>query len=89
MDTTYIVVVGLIVLAVVAFIVWPMLAKKRTPAAGTHTVDVDRIETRIADYRAALRRNTVCDSCLYANAAGARFCSECGTRLPGAGTASV
>jgi hypothetical protein len=88
-DVTQIVVVGLIVLAVVAFIVWPMLGRKRAPTAAAPVVDVDRIESRINDYRAALRRKAVCDSCLFANAEGARFCAECGTRLPGAGPAVV
>ena len=77
-----------IVLAVIAFVVWPMFAgHRRTDAAGG-AVDDARIEKRIAEYREALRRRTVCESCLYANDAGARFCAECGTRL-GAASASA
>ena len=87
MDATQTIVVAVIVLAVLGFIVWPMVARKRAPVAGPHAMDDERVESRIGDYRAALRRNTVCDSCLFANAEGARFCAECGTRLPGAASA--
>ena len=40
-----------------------------------------RIEERIAEYRQALRRRTVCERCLYANAQSSRFCAECGRAL--------
>lgn len=83
MDAAQVVVVAGIVLAVLAFVLWPMLAKRGAAAAG-HVVDVDRLERRIADYRAALRRGTVCEQCLFANPEGARFCADCGTRLSAA-----
>jgi hypothetical protein len=78
-----------IVLAVIAFVAWPMVAGRRRAAHTGGPVDDARIERRITEYREALRRRTVCDSCLYANAAGARFCSECGGRLSGTGDASA
>lgn len=73
-----------IALAVVAFIVWPMLDRKRGAGADAGKVDLDRVEQRIQEYRAALRRRTVCETCLYANADGSRFCADCGARLPAA-----
>ena len=85
MDLAQIVVVVGIVLAVGAFVVWPMVGKRRAHAPGGHVPDEARIEARIGEYRAALRRRTVCDSCLFANAEGARFCAECGSRLPSVG----
>ena len=78
-----IVVIAVIVLAVLGFIVWPMISRQH-PAAPHAAVDADRMEARIGEYRAALRRRTVCERCLYANVEGARFCAECGTRLSAA-----
>ena len=73
---------GVVVLAVLAFVVWPAIAgqRARRPVA---TIDDERIEARVAEYRDALRRRTVCARCLNANVAGARFCAECGARLAG------
>ena len=71
-----------IVLAVVAFVAWPMIAGRRHAApTGAAAVDDAHIERRVTEYREALRRRTVCESCLYANAADARYCAECGSRL--------
>ena len=81
-----IVVIAAIVLAVLGFIVWPMVTRPHRAAPHTE-VDADRIEARIGEYRAALRRRTVCERCLYANVESARFCAECGTRLPAAAKA--
>ena len=90
MDVTQIVVVAGIVLAVGAFVVWPMFAARQAQAVAANVIDDARIEARIGEYRAALRRRTVCDSCLFANVDGARFCAECGARLPVAsGTGSA
>ena len=91
MDVVQMVIGAGIVLAVVAFVAWPMVAGRRrasAPGGAGGPVDDARIERRITEYREALRRRTVCDSCLYANAAGARFCAECGSRL-GAASASA
>ena len=82
MDPAYAVVVGLIVLAVIAFIGWPLLERGRAAAASA--VDLDRVEARILEYRAALRRRTLCGRCLYANPEASRFCAQCGSRLPAA-----
>ena len=84
MDLTQATIVGLIVLGVLAFIAWPMLSRRRTHAAGALAFDDERIEARIGQYRAALRGDTICQDCLFANVEGARFCAECGSRLPAA-----
>ena len=79
-----------IVVAVVAFVAWPMITGGRRHATGAGvTLDEARIERRITEYREALRRRTVCETCLYANVAGARFCAECGARLPAASPAAA
>ena len=89
MDAAQVVVVAGIVLAVVAFVVWPMVSKRpRTSGAGAGPVDDARIEARIGEYRAALRRRTVCARCLFPNVEGARFCAECGSPLAGDGSAA-
>lgn len=78
MDVVQVLLVTAVALAVVAFVVWPMLERTRTPGAA---VDIDRIERRILEYREALRRGTVCERCLYANPNASRFCAQCGARL--------
>ena len=90
MDVVQLVVGGVIVIAVVAFVAWPMIAGVRRRAAGAGaSLDDARVEHRIHEYREALRRRTVCESCLYANVAGARYCAECGARLPAASAAAA
>lgn len=87
MDAAQLVVGAGIVIAVVAFVVWPMLSAGRKHAPrGASAVDDARIEGRVAEYREALRRGTVCARCLHANVGGARFCAECGSRLAATGT---
>ena len=86
MDLTQVVVVAGVVLAVLAFVAWPALRRQQEPARA-HAIDPARIEGRITEYRAALRRGTVCERCLFPNREGSRFCAECGARLPAAGPA--
>ena len=82
MEPTQLVVVAVVVLAVLAFVAWPLLDRKsRAPA---RAVDADRIEARILEYRAALRHRTLCGRCLYANPDASRFCAQCGARLEAA-----
>ena len=83
MDVAQMTIVGIIALGVLAFVAWPMLGRRRSHA-GAAGLELDRIEARIGEYRAALRRDTVCLDCLFANVEGARFCAECGSRLPAA-----
>ena len=40
------------------------------------------VEAEIARYRLAVAAGTVCSRCGEANAADARFCGDCGRRLP-------
>lgn len=111
MGPTELVVVVAIALAVVVFIVWPLLrgrgvrparapAPRNAEATGAANgvgepdvgpaasgIDIDRVERRIQEYRAALRRQTVCPRCLYANPAASRFCAQCGARLAAADAA--
>ena len=72
-----------IALVVVAFIVWPMLERRHGTGA-PQRVDLDHVERRILEYRAALRRRTLCERCLYANPPASRFCGQCGARLAAA-----
>lgn len=92
-DSTLQLLVGVaLALAVLAFIAWPLLARRAAaPHAAAHAVDPERVERRIGEYRRALRQRTLCDRCLYANPPGSRFCAQCGARLgaadaPGADT---
>lgn len=84
MDAPELLIVAAIALAVVAFILWPVLGRARPddgPAGAASAVDLDRLERRIGEYRDALRRRTVCERCLFANPDASRFCAQCGVRL--------
>ena len=81
MDVVQLIVGAGIVLGVVAFVAWPMVARRPRAAAAGVVIDDDRVEGRILEYRAALRRRTLCESCLFPNVADARYCAECGSRL--------
>ena len=89
MDLTQFVVVAGVVVAVLSFIVWPLFGRARAGTPASNASDPDRIEGRIGEYRSALRRGTACEQCAFPNREGARFCQECGARLPAAGSAGV
>lgn len=89
-STVQLLVALVVALVVVGFVVWPMVSKRRgVSSEPTAVVDSDRVEARIADYRRALRRRTVCRRCLYANPDDSRFCAQCGERLPAADAAGA
>ena len=85
MDSAQVLIALAFALAVVAFVVWPLL-ERRPAAGGAREVDLERVERRILEYREALRRRTVCGTCLYANPPASRFCAQCGARLASADT---
>jgi hypothetical protein len=72
------IVIAVIVLAALAAVLWPLL--KRDPRQPV-SMDDETLENRIADYRAALKADTVCDKCLRDNPANAHYCAECGNLL--------
>lgn len=89
-STIQLLVALVVALAVVGFVAWPMVSKRRAaPGEAVAGVDPARVEARIADYRRALRRRTVCRRCLYANPDDSRFCAQCGERLPAADAAGA
>lgn len=85
MDSTLAIVV-VVALAVLGFVAWPLIGRRNGTAASVAAAPLDdqAIERRIREVRAALRRGTVCDRCLYANPEDSRFCAQCGTRLSAA-----
>ncbi|HEX7117179.1 MAG TPA: zinc ribbon domain-containing protein [Longimicrobiales bacterium] len=56
----------------------------RRPAGIVPALDDEAIDREVARYREAVRADTVCGRCRYANPAGSRFCADCGTPLPAA-----
>lgn len=68
-------VIGILATAVVAVVVYPLIRSDRT------VLDEAGLDAEVERYREALRRGTLCDTCLAANAAGSRFCAECGAPL--------
>ena len=69
----------MVVVAVVAigFVAYPLL----TGSERVTTFSEQALNEQVARYREAMRRGTLCDGCLTANAPGSRFCSECGRAL--------
>lgn len=55
-----------------------------TDAKSAGAVGSPAVEAEITRYREALRAGTVCPRCSFANSAGSRFCSECGSALEAA-----
>lgn len=82
------IVLGLIV---AGYVLIPLDRNRRVVAydwdgSGATDVRDDRregVETEVLAYRAALKAGTLCSRCGTANAAGSRFCGECGRALPG------
>lgn len=84
-EALLVVALGLIALAAVTF---PLIA-----GAGRYD-DTAALDADVRRYREALEAGTVCPRCRLANAAGSRYCGECGRALeaaaardPGAGAA--
>ena len=73
------IVIGIVVVTALAAVSWPLLRRDRHLA---ELADEALLEARITRYRAALKRGTVCDRCLRDNPEGARYCADCGRKLP-------
>jgi hypothetical protein len=102
METLLIIVIGLVAASAVAY---PLLRRssgldphldpdpslvEATDAKSAGAVGPPALEQEILQYREALRAGTLCPKCSFANPAGSRFCSECGTALkPGNGGAGT
>jgi hypothetical protein len=71
-QTLLIVVLALIALGAIAF---PLLVGHE------RYTDEKALETDLRRYREALRAGTLCDRCHTPNAAGSRYCAECGRAL--------
>ena len=84
-----VVITVVIVIAVLAVLIVPVLLRGFSGttdlsdvSAARDIVAVDSVEDEVARYRVALRANTLCGRCGQANPADAKFCYECGRRLP-------
>ncbi|MGD8276579.1 MAG: zinc ribbon domain-containing protein [Gemmatimonadota bacterium] len=65
---------------------WDGLRAARPDAADPAEAASDTepgLRAEVDRYREALRAGTLCDRCGQANAAGSRFCAECGRPLAG------
>jgi hypothetical protein len=88
MEIVVMIVLGLIV---AGYVLIPFDRNRRVVAwdwdgTGVSSLREDRraeVETEVQQYREALKEGTLCDRCGTANAAGSRFCGECGRPLPG------
>jgi len=93
METVLMIVIGLAAVAAVAF---PLLRRssgmdphldpdpsmvEATDAKSAGAVGSPELEREIMQYREARRAGRLCPQCSAANAAGSRFCAECGTAL--------
>ena len=70
----------IIAVAVVAlgFVAYPLLTGG---SAQITSFSEQALNDEVARYREAIKRATLCDRCLSANAAGSKFCAECGRPL--------
>jgi hypothetical protein len=88
MELVVMIVLGLIV---AGYVLIPFERSRRAVAydwdgTGATSLRDDRraeLETEVRDYRQALKAGTLCARCGMPNAAGSRFCGECGRPLPG------
>lgn len=88
MQITIIIVLGLIV---AAYVLIPLTRNRAVVTydwdgseAGLRRAERrEAIEAEVQVYRAAMRAGTLCPRCGNANAAGSRFCADCGRKLPG------
>lgn len=69
--------IGVLALAAIALVAYPLLRPGRRPAGPEDAA----LEAEVARYRAALRAETVCPKCLEANPADSRYCADCGRAL--------
>lgn len=72
-----------IAIAVVALgaVLLPLLRKDEV-RVGPKLSD-EQLDEQIRTYRSALRNDTLCERCLYANPAKSRYCADCGRVLRG------
>lgn len=82
-----------IVVGVLAALIAPVLRRGTAHSSDLNTalegdvaaagsVAIGDVEAEIARYGEALRANTLCARCGQANPADAKYCYECGRRLP-------
>jgi len=69
----------MIAVAVIAigFVAYPLIASENDAVVYSE----EALNEQVRRYREAIRRGTLCDRCLSANAGGSRFCGECGRAL--------
>ena len=69
----------IIAVAVIAigFVAYPLIASENVAVVYSE----EALNEQVTRYREAIRRGTLCDRCLSANAPGSRFCGECGRPL--------
>ena len=73
-------IVGVLVFIAFAAVLAPVM-RSGTRGAIDAAADL-AVEQQIELYRAAVRANTVCRRCGFANPVDSRFCCECGKSLP-------
>jgi hypothetical protein len=72
-------IIGLIVAAALAAVLYPLLA--RGDAKPGERLSEEALNEQVARYRTAIKKGTLCERCLAANSAGSRYCSDCGAAL--------
>lgn len=72
-------IIGLIVAAALAAVLYPLLV--RGDAKPGERLSEQALNERVARYRAAIKKGTLCERCLTANPSDSRFCSDCGAAL--------
>ena len=75
MELALIVAVALIA---IGFVAYPLVSSREK---NVQLFSEQALDDQVMQYRAALKRGTLCEHCLSANAPGSKYCSECGRSL--------
>lgn len=58
-----------------------VITQLKRPQDRTITFSNEALDQKVARYREAIQRGTLCERCLSANPGGSRYCADCGKIL--------
>ena len=70
------IIVALVIAA--ALIVGAVVTQLKRPQHVPVRMNDEALDQKVARYREAIKRGTLCERCLTANPGGSRYCADCG-----------